>query len=524
MSTPVLDAVLDDDRLDRLLDIAATSTGDADPITITAPFTGETIGSVPRSSAADVERAVDRARSAQSAWADRPVAERATIVGRVGDLVLDRSESLFDLIQAESGKARLDALEEVSDVSVTASYYADSAQSALSSRSRTGAIPGLTATTEHRRPVGVVGLIAPWNYPLTLTVSDALPALAAGNAVVLKPANETPFTALAAAELLYDAGVPRDVFQVVTGDGPTVGEALVESVDFVGFTGSTETGRRVAALAGENLVDCSLELGGKNPAIVCADAPLEETVTGLLRGSFANAGQLCISIERIYVEEPVYEEFLDRFVDRTAALDLGRSLAFDADVGSLISEAQLERVTAHVSDAVADGATVRTGGEPRPDLGPLFYAPTILSDVAAESDLTCEETFGPVVRVEPVPDVETAIERANDSEYGLHASVWTADADRGRDLATRIDCGTVAVNDAYVSTWGSTDAPMGGMKESGLGRRHGRDGISKYTETQTVAVQRGHPIARPSWLPRRIAARGFLAFAKGLRWLRRRKP
>ena len=524
MSSPVFADVLSERERQRLAERVAATGVESEEITVRAPFTDEVLGSVPACDGAAVEAAVERARDAQTAWAERPVAERAAIVNDAGAAILAERDSLLDVIQAESGKARLDALEEVVDVSTTASYYARTAPAVMASESRRGAIPGLTSTTEHRRPVGVVGLVSPWNYPLTLTVADALPALAAGNAVVLKPANETPFTALAAAEIIADAGVPRDLFQVVTGHGAAVGEPLVANVDFVGFTGSTETGREVAALAGEHLVDCSLELGGKNPAVVCADAPMEKTVTGLVRGCFANAGQLCISIERIYVEEPAFEGFRSRFVDHVGDLELGRGLAFDADVGSLISDDQLARVEGHVQSAVDDGATVETGGVHRPDVGPLFYAPTVLTDVDAASAVACEETFGPVVRVESVPDVDAAVERANDSDYGLHANVWTADARRGREIASRIDCGTVAVNDAYGATWASVDAPMGGTKDSGIGRRHGREGIEKYTETRTVALQRGHPIARPAWLPRSVAARGFTAMARVRRWLDRHTP
>jgi succinate-semialdehyde dehydrogenase/glutarate-semialdehyde dehydrogenase len=374
-------------------------------------------------------------------------------------------------------------------------------------------LPILTQAWEYRRPVGVVGIIAPWNYPLTVVVSDAIPALLAGNAVLLKPAEITPFTALYAVQLLRDAGLPTDLFQVLTGRGRDIGAPLIAASDFLCFTGSTETGRGVACLAGKNLTKCSLELGGKNPMIVLDDADLGRAVHGAIQGCFSNTGQVCVSFERLYVQSGIFDTFVDAFVRRTKTLCLGPALDYSADVGSLISQDQLDKITAHIHDAVGKGATVLAGGNARPDLGPYFFEPTILRDVKPEMNLYREETFGPVVAIYRFDDVEDAITAANDSEYGLNASIWTRDLRRGRELAGRIRCGTVNVNEAYVASW-SAHAPMGGMRNSGVGRRHGEEGLIKYTEAQTVGVAPFAPLFPPFNLDIELTARFFPALLR----------
>ena len=500
---------------------SVVQSGGDERLAVTAPFTGETVGHVPACTPADVRQAVHRAREAQADWADRPVADRAEIVERFASLVHDRRDDLLDLIQLESGKARYDAAEEILDVRMTAGHYADRAESYLAPERHRGPVPWLTRAREYRDPVGVAGFITPWNYPLTLAVSDALPALLAGNAAVIKAAEETPHTALLAVELLRDAGVPADCVQVVTGHGETTGPPLIESVDFVSFTGSTAVGREVAAQAGEQLLPMSLELGGKGPMIVRADAPIRRTVTGAVRGGFASAGQLCIATERVYVHESRFEEFRDRLVERVRGLTLGASFDYRPDVGSMVSDRQLETVAEQVEDAVDAGATLLTGGRRRPDIGPRFYEPTVLTHVPPDTSLACQETFGPVLAVTPVADDEEAIRRANDSPYGLHGSVWTEDLSAGRRLARQIDCGSVSVNDPYISMWGSTDAPMGGKKDSGIGRRHGDEGFEKYTESQTVTVQRGHPLVPIPGIPKRLTAGAlslYLRIAQEVGW------
>ncbi|MEV7812261.1 succinic semialdehyde dehydrogenase [Streptomyces flaveolus] len=459
------------------------------------PFTGEKLADLPESAAQDVAEAFAAARAAQAVWAKVPVRQRAAVLLRFHDLVLERQAEVLDLIQLETGKARLHAHEEVQAVAVAARHYGRRAAAYLKPKRHAGAMPTLTKVTELRHPRGVVGQIAPWNYPLELSVGDALPAFAAGNAVVMKPDTETCLTALWARDLLIEAGLPEGVFQVVLGEGPVVGPELVKHADYVSFTGSTRTGREVAVGAASRLVGVSLELGGKNAMLVLEDADIEKAAAGAVRACFSSAGQLCISIERLYVHESVADAFLERFAARTRAMRLGNSLAYGADMGSLVGERQLKTVQRHVEEAVAKGAKVIAGGVARPDIGPYFFEPTILDGVETSMAVCEEETFGPVVSIYRFKSDDEAVERANATPYGLNASVWTTDARRGRDVAARLRTGTVNVNEGYAPAYGSVQSPMGGMKDSGLGRRHGSEGILKYTEAQTVAQQRLLPMA-----------------------------
>ncbi|MGH3734106.1 MAG: succinic semialdehyde dehydrogenase [Micromonosporaceae bacterium] len=455
--------------------------------TVVHVFTGEPLADVPLSTVDDVEGAVATAREAQPAWAARPVRERVRIVRRLLELLQDERELIADLVQAETGKARLHAFQEQLDPLLVGSYYARKAAKLLRPRRRTGMFPLVASALERQVPKGVVGIISPWNFPFALALNDALAALLAGNAVVLKPDWQTPFSPLYGVALAHRAGVPAEVFQVVLGDGPVVGPALVEQVDYVGFTGSSRTGRDVAQRSGARLVGCSLELGGKNPMLVLDDADLDRAVCSALQGVFLNAGQACAGVERIYVQQPRYADFLAKYVAAVESLRLGASYSdLGVDVGSLISANQLERVSGHVADAVAGGATVETGGRPLPELGPYFYQPTVLTGVTREMVCCGEETFGPVVSVTPVADEAEAIARANDTEYGLSASVFTRSGSRGRRVAAAIRAGAVNINDAFGTAYGTMDAPMGGMGSSGLGRRHGTEGLLKYTEPQTV--------------------------------------
>jgi len=506
--------------LDRLRSHITLSGGPRDPIAVRFPYTGGAMGVIPAGATADLDLAVQRARAAQPAWSRRTFADRARIFLRFHDLLLDRQGEALDLIQWETGKARRHAIEEILDTAVVTRYYARHSQRLLRPRRRKGALPLLTLTREFRSPVGVVGLIVPWNYPLNLAITDAVPALMAGNTAVLKPDVQTSFTALWAVDLLRQAGLPPEVFGVVTGEGPLLGPALGERVDYLMFTGSTRTGRLVAHQAAERLIGCSLELGGKNAMLVLADADLEAAVHGAIQGCFASAGQVCVSTERIYLHESIADRFQSRFVERTRALKLGASLDFSMEMGSLTSERQLRRVEEHVADARQKGAVILAGGLPRPDLGPLFYEPTILTHVTPQMRLYAEETFGPVVSLYAFASEAEAVERANAGPYGLNASIWTRDTARAVRLAREIRAGNINVNEAYAAAWGSVDAPCGGWKESGLRARHGAEGILKFTEAQTVAVERLIPIGAPPWLPAAVHARWMTRLLKLLRWIR----
>jgi succinate-semialdehyde dehydrogenase / glutarate-semialdehyde dehydrogenase len=476
------------ERLRALL----TATGPT--MELSSPVTGEVMGALPTSTSADVEVGAQLARRAQADWAARPIEQRAQLLLDFHDHLLDRRDHFIDLLQSV-GKARLSAAEEVLHVALTARYYGRTARRYLRSERGEGLFPLLTRVDRNYLPKGVVGVIGPWNYPLTMAISDGLAALVAGNAIMLKPDHQTPLVALAAVELLRSTGLPADLWQVVHGPGAVVGHELIDVSDYVCFTGSTATGRKVAAQCASRLIGCCLELGGKNPMVILDDADVDAAAQGAVRACFSNAGQLCVSTERIYVAEPLFQPFVRAFAARTKAIRLGNAPDFEHDMGSLINHSQLARVSAHVEDARAKGATVVAGGRRREGFGELFYEPTILTDVTPEMDCYAEETFGPVVSVYPVATEEDAVASANDSDYGLNASVWTADHERGRRVASKIKCGTVNVNEGFAATFGSIDAPMGGMKNSGLGRRQGRDGIRRFVEVQSVATQSGIPIA-----------------------------
>ena len=454
------------------------------------PLTGQPLAMIPQSTEADVKDAYARARGAQQAWAQTSLDQRAALLLRLHDLVLDRQDEIMDLICWESGKARKHAFDEPLHVALTARYYARTIHQHLRPQRRVGVVPGLTQVEVNQVPKGVVGIIAPWNYPFDLALIDGIPALMAGNAVVTKPDAQTMLSGLLAAQLLEEAGFPRDLWNVVAGPGRELGTPMIERSNYVCFTGSTATGKVIAKQAADQLIGCSLELGGKNPILVLRDADLDRAAEGAVRASFSSAGQLCVSMERMFVADQVYDRFRQKFVERTKAMRLGGGLDWGTDMGSLISKDQLDTVVAHVEDAKAKGATVLAGGRARPDLGPYFYEPTILEGVTPEMSCFGDETFGPVIALYRFHDEADAVSRANAGDYGLNASIYSRDTKRARALARQIKCGTVNINEAFAATFASLDTPMGGMRESGMGRRQGAEGIHRYTEPQSVAVQR----------------------------------
>jgi acyl-CoA reductase-like NAD-dependent aldehyde dehydrogenase len=433
---------------------------------------------------ADIEQAVIRARRAQATWKTHSFASRARIVQQFHDLILRRRVEILDTIQSETGKTRRDALAEIVTVAGTARYYLAHAAEILQIRRRSAAVALLTSAEIDLKPHGVVGLITPWNYPFILAIADAIPALLAGNAVVIKPSELTPLSADLGRRLLIDSGLDPEVLAIVHG-GPQVGSELIRYVDYIGFTGGTTTGRKIALAAAERLIPYSLELGGKNPMIVLKGASLDDAATGLIAGAFSNAGQTCISVERIYVQDSIYEEFSNRIRQKTAGLKIGWSQSWDVDVGSLISREHARNVLGRISEAVGKGARVIAGGNARSDLGPAFVEPTVLTNVADDARLSREETFGPVVALYPVRNAEEAIAKANDSSFGLNASVWAKNGGQALAVARRLDTGSTAINSTLL-IYNSFDVPMGGMKLSGIGRRHGEHGILRYTQAQSI--------------------------------------
>ena len=460
-------------------------------IEVENPATGKLVGTVPAMTPEQVAELAARGRAAQPQWEAMGFEGRAAVLRRAQRWMLDNSRRVIDTIVSETGKTYEDAqTAEIGYALPALGFWAKHAPRFLADERASSRSPFLLGRklVSRYRPLGLVGVIGPWNYPLNNSFGDCIPALAAGNSVIMKPSEVTPLTSVLMGEMLAECGTPEGVYQVATGRGD-VGAELIDHVDFVMFTGSTATGRKVAERAARTLTPVGLELGGKDPMIVLRDADLERAANTATWASMQNGGQTCISVERVYVEEPVYDEFVSLVGRKIAKLRQGVPAGpGSVDVGAITFGPQAEIIDEHVKDAVAKGAKVVVGGHLRQGPG-RFYEPTLLVDVDHSMRCMREETFGPTLPVMKVKDAEEAVRMANDSEYGLQASVWTRDTARGEQIAARIESGVANVNEHQLNYF-ALEVPMGGWKESGLGSRHGPDGIRKYARKQVSVVSR----------------------------------
>jgi succinate-semialdehyde dehydrogenase/glutarate-semialdehyde dehydrogenase len=467
-------------------------------ITSINPATGEPLGEVPDQSAAEIRAAIDAARAAQREWAKVPLEVRCKRVVRFAEVLMQRAEEVIDLLVAEAGKTRIEALGmEVVVVADLVRYFAKHAPEMLAPEPVPLHLLKHRASYLHFVPRGVIGVIAPWNFPFSIPIGETMMSLIAGNGVVLKPSEVTPLIALKARELFIAADLPPDLFQVVTGRG-AAGAALIDGgINYCVFTGSVATGKKVAAACGERLIGCTLELGGKAPAIVCDDADLDRTAQAITWGGFANSGQVCASVERVYAVDAVHDALVEKIVAHARELRQGdASSGADVDVGAMSWDRQVDHVEKIVAQAVSSGAKVEVGGTRGP-AGGLFWKPTVLTGCTQDMDVMRKEIFGPVIPIMRVRDEEEAIERANDSHLGLLAYVFTKDRDRGKRIAERVEAGTVMVNDV-LNTYACPETPWGGVKQSGIGRTHSIHGLRDLCETRHVNHDR-ISLAREVW-------------------------
>jgi acyl-CoA reductase-like NAD-dependent aldehyde dehydrogenase len=473
-------------------------------VLVKCPATGELVGSVAVATAAEVETVAARLRAAQPAWQQLGVQECASWVGKWRDWLIDHSDELLTLVQLEGGKSWGDTANEIVVATLAINYWIDNAADFLADESVRpfGAANAAKKLTIVYEPYPLVGVITPWNGPISAPLLDIPAALMAGCAVLSKPSEFAPLAWQVAVDGWKEIGAP-ELLDVVNGFGET-GAALVDVVDYVMFTGSANTGRRIASAAGQRLIPCGLELGGKDAMIVCADADIDRAVDGAVWGGFAYSGQVCISVERVYVEEPIYDEFVRKLAAKASELRLGMDAKHDysSDVGAMATEQQLAIVSRHVDDAVTKGAKVLSGGKPGDSGRPgLFYQPTVLVDVDHGMDCMREETFGPTLPVMKVRDAAEAIEKANDSRFGLSGSIWTRDKVKAMNLARQMSTGAVSINNVLTSV-SQFPLPMAGWKESGIGSRSGgADGIRKYCRTKSIVGERIVMKKEPNWYP-----------------------
>ena len=488
------------------------------------PATGETLRELPCASDAEVRAAVERARLAQPTWNELGVQKRVAILRKFQGLLYDRKSDVARLITREAGKPYVEALlTEVMVVLDAARFCIENAYGFLREQNLPHRNLAMKAKAGRilREPYGVIGIVSPWNYPFSIPATETMAALVTGGTVVLKPSEFTSLVALELASLLHQAGVPADVLQVVVGDGATGAALTGAAIDKLVFTGSVPTGKRIAQAAAARLLPVVLELGGKDPMLVLDDADIDVALSGAVWGAFVNAGQACLSVERCYVHRKIYEPFLDACVRKTKQLRVGNGMDKNTDVGPMIHERQLHNVEAQVEDARAQGARLLTGGVRLTELGPNFYQPTVLADVQHSMRVMREETFGPVLPIMAFDSDEEALRLANDSEYGLAASVWTRDRDRGEAMARRLQVGTVMVNDA-IACFGISEAPHGGVKASGIGRTHGRFGLEEMVRVKYVDSDRLPGMKQPWWygygdaFARQMEGFIDLQFARGL--------
>jgi len=470
-------------------------------VVVTCPATGQFVGSVPVITAAEVGATAARLRAAQPAWQQMGFDARARWLGKWRDWLLDHTDELLTLLQRETGKSWGDTNVEIACVEII-NYWIDKAGDFLADETVRpyGAANAAKKLTIAYEPYPLVGVITPWNGPLSVPLSDIPAALMAGCAVLSKPSEVTPLVWRMAVDGWKQIGAP-DVLDAVFGFGET-GAALVDLVDYIMFTGSVNTGRRIAVAAAQRLIPCGLELGGKDAMIVCADADIDRAADGAVWGAFAYTGQVCISVERVYVEEPVYDEFVSKVVAKTAQLRQGMDAKHDysCEVGSMTTAQQLAIVSGHVDEAVSKGAKVLVGGKSDDSAG-LFYPPTVLVDVDHGMKCMREETFGPTLPVMKVRDVAEAIEKANDSQLGLSGSIWTRDKNKAMALARKMNTGTVNINNVIANIF-QFPVPMEGWNDSGLGSRSGgAAGIRKYCRTKSIVAERVAMKKEPLWYP-----------------------